>query len=136
MLQASYFGAAIEYQVASYFLRKGCQVYWPSMQQGTVDMVVSFPEEGMKKVQVKKASWSYSGYGTNNEYLKCSITARERTPYLEGDWDYLVIASDGGRMWLIPWEELPDTVAISLDKRGPTITNRKTDYDPDKWRIE
>jgi hypothetical protein len=129
----SFTGAAVEYRAASYFLAKGYQVYWPSMQQDTVDIVVEFPE-GLRKVQVKKAAWSRSGYKTDNEYLKCSISGRDNRRYQPGDWDLLYIFADDGRIWRIPLGELPPLTALSLDKRGPTTGSRRTSYDPDRWR--
>jgi hypothetical protein len=129
----SYSGSAIEYQAASYFLSHGYQVYWPSMQQGPVDMVVEFPE-GLRKVQVKKAAWSRPGSKSPNSYLKCSISGRNNRLYRLGDWDDLFVFSQDGRVWRVPFDQLPALTSLTLDKRGPTLIRRTTPYDPDRWR--
>jgi hypothetical protein len=127
-------GARSEALAAAYFLGRGWNVYEPMVQQGPADLVVLMPQ-GLRKVQVKTATWAYTG---GNEYLRVRITrqnGRGSRPYTDGEFDFLVVLDDTGTsMWSIPWEELPNSTTITLAKRGESSFVSR-DYNPDRWRI-
>lgn len=95
-----YIGAKNEYLAASYYLGKGYQVYWPSMQQGSVDFVVEV-QNNLFKVQVKTATWVKSGNGL---YLQCRtrLTNKYQGFTASDLYDTLFIVGPDEQYWEIP----------------------------------
>lgn len=125
-------GAATEYEVAAFFLSRGYAVYWPSVAQSRHDFVIQKDGE-FKTVQVKSAREEESG---PNTYLRVRLEKPDRgtRPYEPGDFDILAVAYRG-RVWLIPFDELPSHSSITLEKWGPSTRPWEHDYNPDNWRV-
>ena len=128
-----YAGASAEYLTAAWFLDRGYQVWWPSVQQDTTDFIVT--KDGQhQRVQVKKATWVRGRRPSSpNEYLQVH-TIGDRA-YAKEDFDIL-IAVDAPRLWMIPFADIKGRQTLKLDKRGGgRMINNTLDYSPDKWRI-
>lgn len=113
-------GAANELRVAEWFVRQGHQTYWPTIQQGGIDMIVDIHGQ-LYRVQVKSASWVKSA---DHYYLQCKMPiARSR----EKLHDLLVIVHEE-ELWVIPSSQI-DSSNLSLRhdrKRG--VANRWSTY--------
>ncbi|WP_325341632.1 group I intron-associated PD-(D/E)XK endonuclease [Xylophilus sp.] len=112
-------GAASEHIAAAWFLRRGQQVFWPACQQGAVDFVADFQAEGLKKVQVKTATWNRSSPPW--AYLQCrtQLTNKGQALLPADLYDLLVIvAPDGRRLWSIPAPLIKST-NLCLDGTRP-----------------
>lgn len=94
-----YVGAKNEYLAASYYLNKGHQVYWPSVQQEAVDFVVDL-DGVLMKVQVKTATWIESG---GKKYLQCRTRlTNKRQGFTPSElYDILFVVGPEGEMWEI-----------------------------------
>lgn len=134
MSNANHFnGAAAERSVAAFFLGAGYEVWWPSVAQNRADFGITNEDTHFKTIQVKSARWESRG---DNEYLRVRLKkpSRGSREYVAGDFDYLA-ATDGDRIWIIPFDALPSRASLCLDKRGPTVRDWN-DYDPDDWRVK
>jgi len=105
-----YTGALSELKAQQFYLSEGCQVYVPVVQQGWVDFVVD--KDGLKKVQVKTATWVKSG---KYSYLQCRtrLTHKYKDTQPKDRYDILLIIFED-RVWEIPAEEI-DSSNLSLD---------------------
>lgn len=113
-------GAWCEYLAAHHFLEQGYQVFWPSIQQGSVDFIV---ERGRRldRMQVKKASWQGTPQN-GNKYLQV-VTTNNDKEYTD-QYDFLVVVDDVKRIWIIPATQV-NVKCLVLDdmygnKRRPT----------------
>lgn len=115
-----YTGAISELKAQQFYLAEGYQVYAPVVQQGWVDFVVD--KCGLKKVQVKTATWIKSG---NHSYLQCRtrLTNKYKDVHPQDMYDILVIIFED-RVWEIPAEVI-DSSNLSLDT---TNLGSTTDY--------
>tara|TARA_Y100001938_G_scaffold68559_2_gene95144 strand:- start:7275 stop:7676 length:402 start_codon:yes stop_codon:yes gene_type:complete len=118
-------GAASEYTAAAVFSGEGWEIFWPPTGSGAVDFVAVRQGES-KKVQVKSAHWV--DRPPSRTLRVCIKTQRRR--YTEGDFDCLAAVGPDGRVWVIPYEELPDTAFISLER---LIGDEIHDYGRSQW---
>jgi len=129
-MQQHYTGAASEALAAAHYLGRGEDVFLPFMTQSRADILILRDGEPVK-VQVKTATWGGNGTGPN-QYLQVRLanrTAGAGLLYKEGDFDLLFIIDPEGRKWEIPWNELPATKSLCLDRRGLTVRTRGGDLD-------
>ena len=124
-------GMVHELKVATYFAEKGYEIYWPHAAQSRADLIVDTPE-GLRKVQIKKATWSTSG---PHKYLQCRLVSRNvyRREYTKGDFD-IIVFSDGGDLWVVPFESVEGMTSICLTSTNPDYTPQKN-YNPEEWRV-
>jgi hypothetical protein len=124
---AHFVGASHEHYVAAAFLKNGCPVYWPAIQQESVDFIVQNCN-GLERVQVKSATWCKNKH-QKYRYLQCRTQSTKKYKHIPITklYDILAIVAGDGRIWLIPAEEV-NSSNISLDGDGPNHKNR------DKWR--
>ncbi len=110
MHSAHYKGAAAEYLAASLCLALGQQVYWPAVQQDSVDFVLE-TRNGLKRVQVKSAHWDTQG--STRKYLVCNTTTRGWTPGtpIKRLYDILFVCAEG-RCWIIPASKITKTKLV------------------------
>ncbi|MDR5879032.1 group I intron-associated PD-(D/E)XK endonuclease [Caballeronia sp. LZ032] len=95
-------GAASEHFAASWFLRSGQQVYWPAVQQDAADFVASTPD-GLKKVQVKTATWNRASPPW--AYLQCRTRPTNTYQHYKPSelYDLMVVVDPSfKRLWCIP----------------------------------
>lgn len=104
-------GAAAEYIVAAFFLRRCYSVLWPAAEGLKYDLAVEQPGI-MLKIQVKKVTRSSTG----RLRVMCSGNGsrKGRRMYKQGDFDMLA-AVDGFRIWLIPYRDIATTGMLTLD---------------------
>lgn len=117
-------GAANEHVAASYFLRRGFEVFWPAIQQGSADFVIRKGRD-FGAVQVKTATWNKSSppYAYLQSRIRPGTTAGAgRKPTDVADLYAIVHAPD---IWVIPSAEI-DSSNLSL---GSTREPRK----PTRW---
>ena len=110
-------GAVSELLAAAYYASKGYQVYWPTIRQGPVDMVVESPEGKMLRVQVKTAVENKSGPWT---YIQSRMLSTGKVKYGPADGKYdIAFVVHGDEMWAIPAVALKSS-NISLGSNCPT----------------
>lgn len=99
------------------------QVYWPAMQQGAVDFVVSKPE-GLRRVQVKTATWNRSA--GKHHYLQCRtrLTNKYQTAKPFELYDEFVVVS-ARYLWVIP--------ANLIHSSNLCLAGTKPGYDDSEW---
>lgn len=127
-------GLSSELYAASWFSRKGWEVYFPLATQSRCDFLVE-TKGAYKKVQVKTASWSKSG---KFKYLQVRLSSQgptKRKFYDETDFDYIVFV-DYPRIWVAPFSEIEGKTSICLDSTNPEYKIRDKSYDPDSWRLD
>ena len=119
-------GSASEYRAAAYFSEHGWEIFWPPTGSSPCDFVM-VKEKQTQRVQVKTAvSWT-KGPST---YLRVKLGGRNT--YKEGDFDLLGVVGPDSRIWVIPFNKLPDRTMIYLEKHnGP----RKRDYGWDEYEV-
>lgn len=110
-------GAASELRVAEWFVRQGCQVYWPTIQQGGIDLVVDIAGE-LTRVQVKSATWATAGRG---RYLQCKMPIERTRERLH---DLLAIVNDE-ELWLIP--------SSKVESSNISLRHNRVKGAPNKW---
>lgn len=125
-------GAITELRAAIYFVSKGCEIYWPQLTQSKADFVIDSPE-GLKKVQVKRATWSTTG---PYKYLQCRLVSRNKYQrgYKDGDFDIIVFMDDDD-MWVTSFESVKGMTSVCLSSTNPTYTPQ-TDYCAEDWRVK
>ena len=85
-------------KVALHYLGTGCQVFWPAVRNGPVDLVVE-KHGALFRVQVKTGTWVRSGAFS---YLQCRIrSGNEKVTAQSGHYD-LVAVVFGDELWEIP----------------------------------
>lgn len=89
--------------VAAYYLKLGCQVYFPVVRQGIIDMIVQM-EGGLFAVQVKGAWWNKSG---PHSYLQCRMrtTNVKQIDPAHGAYDLVLVVYED-EIWEIPAAEI------------------------------
>ena len=112
-------GATSEYLAAAYFSSNGYEVFWPNGCSSAADFVAD--RSGVSfRVQVKTASWvEYRGVS----YLRANLRS-SRSSYKPGDYDLLAAVARDGRIWVIPFEDLPKKSTLYLERSG----GRAKDY--------
>ena len=119
-------GAACEYIAAAEFSKRGWTIFWTPTGSSAADFLIDKKGTTLK-VQVKSASWSEQG---GSKYLRAGVKARRK--YTKDDYDLLVVVDPDERIWSIPFEEVPKTSSIYLEKnQGEIITG----YGYEKWII-
>ncbi len=119
-------GASTEYKAAAYFAERGWEVFWPPSGSSPCDFIISRQSE-TQKVQVKTATiWTRSG----STYTRVRLGGK--VLYKPGDFDLLVAWAPTDRLWVIPFEALPDKTMIYLVKDGGA--HAKT-YGFDKYEV-
>lgn len=115
-------GAASEHFAASFFLKKGFQVYWPAIHQNSVDFVIS-GSKGFQRVQVKTATWIKSGHF---RHLQCRTRLTKKYQDISPSelYDLLVIVSPDERLWVVPAGVITSS-NLCLDGSGPRGNKRK-----------
>jgi len=133
-----YTGSAAEYAVAAFLISMGRQVWWPSVQQDSIDLLASRADGTFERLQVKKASWN-SRTSANNTYLqielRSSVSHTVRRKYSADAFDTVAAVSDDGRIWMIPLEQVLGETVITLEKRGPAHRRKRSPHTPDAWRV-
>ncbi len=118
--KAHFKGAMSEYRVASFYLGKGYQVYWPSSHHTGVDCVVEDSEGDLYAVQVK------TGY-QKGKYIVADTVPRDKrgTPPAKL-YDILAVVYKDS-LWLIPTKEITGS-KIRLAGHLPNYTNKFDRY--------
>ena len=119
-------GAACEYTAAAYFSSKGWTIFWTPSGATPCDFLIRKDGE-TQAIQVKSAALRQQG---QTRYLRACIQSKR--PYVSSDFDLLVIVGPAGRIWAIPFEKLPNTATLYLEKikDGETET-----YGWEQWLI-
>lgn len=97
----------------AWFQLAGC-VAAPVPGQAPYDLLVEFPGEGLKKVQVKTTRSTSSGDRRLTErpdfyltvYTYVSASERAHLPYSDGEVDYFFLIHSLADMWLVPYERV------------------------------
>ena len=116
------------YQLAN----MGYSILWPLKTQTKYDLAIEI-DGTIKKVQVKKASWSVSG---THKYLQCRFhhgLKKDGFRYSNKDVDLFLI-TDNITVWLIPFEDVEGMTSVCLGSSNPNY-RAYTKYDPNKWVI-
>ena len=122
MTQSHYTGAASEQLAAAFFLRNGCQIFWPGAQQGATDFVADVNNR-LLRVQVKTGYWAQVG---PHRYLKAKVLCRSEGKRVHPSTKYdLLVVVNGENLWIIPATEL-GTSGLSLE--GARHTTRWAKY--------
>lgn len=120
-------GAVSEYTAAAAFSQQGWEIFWPPSGSGAADFVAVRDDESCR-VQVKTARWMEKA---RSRFLRATIKTPTRT-YKSGDFDYLAVVAPDGRVWVIPFDELPDTTLIYLERHRNGEVHH---YERDKWIV-
>ena len=121
-------GAANELRAAAYYTEQGWEVFWSPAAQGAADFLMQREGE-VRAVQVKTAHvMERSGRTETRLYLKRSNGTR----YLTSDFDILAVVCSTGRMWSIPFNNLPSVTTITLHSPDGEGNNR---HDYDKYMV-
>jgi hypothetical protein len=127
-------GSHAELVAASYFASLGNDIFWPLPGHTKADFIRD-NQGTLLKVQVKKASWSPSGY---HRYLQARLTSRNKNPnpkYIKGDFDEVVFVDDEERIWVAPFDDIEGLTSVCLDGTKEGYKTKSNLYDPDKWRV-
>jgi hypothetical protein len=122
LTQSHYTGAASEQLAAAFFLRNGCQIFWPGAQQGATDFVADVNNR-LLRVQVKTGYWNGV---RGHRYLQAVVTSRSggKRVHPSTKYDLLVIVHEEN-LWIIPATEV-NTSGLSLE--GARHTTRWAKY--------
>ena len=117
-------GAACEYTAAAHFASQGWTIFWTPNGSNPCDFIIRKRGE-TKGVQVKSAAWVEQG---GVKYLRASVSPSR--PYVSSDFDLLAIVGPSERIWTIPFEHIPETSTVYLEKKkdGEVET-----YEWDQW---
>jgi len=124
---AQYRGASSEYKAAALFSSQGWSIFWTPNGFSSCDFIMISGGE-IKKVQVKTAHWCTRN---NSRFLRSTIRASKE--YIASDFDLMIIVDPDGRMWAIPYEHIPTTSNIYLEKRKD---GEVVDYGRSKWMVK
>ena len=121
-------GAISEYQAATWFSTQGWEVYWSNLGQSAVDFLITRDNE-VHTVQVKSAS--RVPMDGDPKYLKVNLTHGRRKGQLYRDNTFHILAAcaDDGRIWGIPFEEIPK------DFKQFSVWNYKKKTGYEKWLV-
>lgn len=103
-------GSSGEYTAAAYFAVNGWDIFWSPNGSGPVDFIASKPDT-TQRVQVKTASIWKQG---SRRYTRAMTKKSNGDKYSENDYDVLAAVAADGRMWVIPYKNLPDTKSLYL----------------------
>lgn len=117
-------GAASEYIAAAWYLGKGCQVYWPSCQQGAVDFVVDLAGK-LQRVQVKTVTEIIDQCGRPYWRVRTRLTNKYQHHHPQELYDMLFLVAPDGRMWEIP-SDVINSSNLSVGKHSGRPTRWDT----------
>ena len=122
-------GAGSEYQAATWFSSQGWEVYWSNLGQSAVDFIISRDNE-VFTVQVKTA-FKVPDVDSPT-YLKVNLSHGNRKGklYKDNTFHLLSASSEDGRIWVIPFEELPKNSSQFI------IWNHKKDAGYEPWLVK
>jgi hypothetical protein len=124
-------GGASEFFAASEYMRRGYEVFWPSVSQSAADFVLLRGGEFLK-VQVKTGTWARVG---PYRYLQCRLYGRTKKTMDPAQIDLMVIV-DVPRLWQIPLIQLAGLTSLCLDSDGPRRAYSRKKYNPDVWILK
>tara|TARA_B100000749_G_scaffold273571_1_gene256694 strand:+ start:1186 stop:1584 length:399 start_codon:yes stop_codon:yes gene_type:complete len=121
-------GAVSEYQAATWFSQQGWEVYWSNLGQSSVDFIIAKDGE-VKTIQVKSAVY-VAPIKNSPALLRANLQYGQAKGkrYRDNSFDLLAICAKDGRIWVIPYDELPFTQSIRIWN-----ANRDTGYE--KWLV-
>lgn len=123
-------GAAAEYAVASWYLENGYQVWWPSIQQDSIDFLTSKAGK-VSRVQVKVAQWLREK-GNRAPGLRVTLQHGAKA-YKRTAFD-LLAAVDGDRIWIFPFKLVYHLSSIRLETPG--VKRRLKNLNADDYRVQ
>tara|TARA_Y100001963_G_scaffold105490_1_gene145676 strand:+ start:691 stop:1086 length:396 start_codon:yes stop_codon:yes gene_type:complete len=120
-------GSASEYTAAAYFSEHGWEIFWPPTGASPCDFIM-VKEDQTQRVQIKTAVTWRKGPST---YLRVKLSGNNN--YKPGDFDLLGVVGPESRMWVIPFDKLPERSMIYLEKHnGP----RERDYGWGEYEVK
>ena len=120
-------GAVSEYLAAAHYSALGWEIFWPPTGSSPSDFVMVRGED-TQRVQVKTAGyWTKSG----SKYIRVRLGGNKA--YQSGDFDILVVVdATTDRIWAIPFDKLPKTSMLYLEKEGGAS---ERDYGWDEYEV-